>query len=89
MELRPSFGLASLEAANPGRESDFETLGAGTSEGGVIGKDDVATLLADQSAVGKHGHGRELVIGDAIGTTGFFGGDERFSVLVFFCRKIG
>jgi hypothetical protein len=48
----------------------------------------VAALLADQSAVGKYGHGRELVIGDAIGTTGFFGADERFSVLVFFCREM-
>jgi hypothetical protein len=57
---------------NSERKIDFQTLRAGTSERSIVGKDNVAAVLADQSIIGHNRHGMELPADNTIGTTMFF-----------------
>jgi hypothetical protein len=50
------------------RKIDLQASLARTAEGAVIGKNNVAAFLADETSLGHHAHGMKLILDDAIGT---------------------
>jgi hypothetical protein len=60
------------QAPQSGRKINFQALGAGTAEGGVVGKNDVAAVLADHPSIRKNAHRVEDLTHDAVGTTRLF-----------------
>jgi hypothetical protein len=60
------------QTAQPGRKCNLDALGAGTSESCVVGENNMAAPVTDQTAVGDSGHGLEFPFHDAIGTAWLF-----------------
>jgi hypothetical protein len=73
--LHPSGTSTFTYATYARREINFQTFGAGTSEGSVVGKNNVSTMFTDHAAVGKNREGIELFLDDAVGTAWLFLGD--------------
>ena len=68
----PAVQFAATQSTKSRREIDFQALGARASESRVVRKNDVATVLTDQSLIGKGRHRGEFAGNDAIGATIFF-----------------
>jgi CheY-like chemotaxis protein len=64
--------LPGPQAANSGRQINFQALRARTAKDPIIRKHNVAAVLTNQPPIGQDRHDMKLAIDDAKGTTGFF-----------------
>jgi hypothetical protein len=68
--LKKTDDLAPSQAANPGREIQFQTLPARAPERFVVRKNDVAAILANLSPVWENFHYPESRAQNTVGTAG-------------------